>query len=265
MATQNIDMMIDSEDSHAPSEIHRDSAPCNMSQTTGVIRALHQCHDSEDNEDEPFSPDAKRIALMRNRAPESDETTRCVEKLTEGTSSAVKPAADLVVAFYNIGWNKERFWARNHHEQEEFLSRDIRTALAEYVADLVLLSECGVIGEGFDSTLWLPMLHRICHSHYQGPLYEITCHSHYTCIVNTRSVEVTQRPSLRGPMTAHPDHEFRMCQHLAVKLKDTTTSQLTSSAFTHRLQRSVHDILGCTNTSINGWQRHHNKCRHHRR
>ena len=54
MATENIDMMIDSEEGHAPSEIHRDSAPCNMCHTTGVIRALHQCHDSEDNEDEPF-------------------------------------------------------------------------------------------------------------------------------------------------------------------------------------------------------------------
>lgn len=52
---------------------------------------------------------------MRNRAPESDETTLSVEKLTESTSSAVKPAADLIVAFYNIGWNRECFWAPNHH------------------------------------------------------------------------------------------------------------------------------------------------------
>ena len=90
--------MIDSEESHAPSAIHRDSAPCNISHTTEAIRALHQRHDSQDHEDEPFSVGSRRIALMQSRAPEPDETTRCAEKLTEGTSSAVKPAADLVVA-----------------------------------------------------------------------------------------------------------------------------------------------------------------------
>ena len=79
-------------------------------------------------------------------------------------------------AFYNISWQNSRF--EHHHRHEQMLTADIRTALGDFQADAVLLSECGEIGIGLDATKWLEMLRRICSSDFA------VCHqSHYTSIV----------------------------------------------------------------------------------
>ena len=91
--------------------------------------------------------------------------------------SADKPDMHCVVVFYNITWDNGRFKSNARHH-EKTLSDDIRIALEEYCADVVLLSECGYIGEGLKAKLWLPMIRRIC-----GPGFSVTFQSHYTSIV----------------------------------------------------------------------------------
>ena len=121
---------------------------------------------------------------------------------------------DGIVAFYNIGWDSERLKEQSKHE--ETLSQDLRTALFDFNADLVLLSECGKIVEGLDETLWLPMLRRIC-----GPGFTVRHQSHYTSIVGVATMKVTQQPTLKGPLSSLPGHEYRMCQHLQVVMNDS--------------------------------------------
>ena len=128
------------------------------------------------------------------------------------SSSAAKPAMDCIVAFYNINWDKGRFEKPEKHELS--LAADILTALDDFSADLVLLSECGEVGIGLDPEQWLPMIGRIC-----GPGFAVTHQSHYTSIVRKDTMEVTAEPSLQGPLTILPNHEYRMCQHLQVVVK----------------------------------------------
>jgi len=128
------------------------------------------------------------------------------------SSSAAKPAMDCIVAFYNINWDKGRFEKPEKHELS--LAADILTALDDFSADLVLLSECGEVGIGLDPEQWLPMIGRIC-----GPGFAVTHQSHYTSIVRKDTMEATAEPSLQGPLTILPNHEYRMCQHLQVVVK----------------------------------------------
>ena len=83
------------------------------------------------------------------------------------SSSSAKPAMDCIVAFYNITWDKGRFEKPEKHELS--LAADILTALDDFSADLVLLSECGEVGIGLDPEQWLPMIGRIC-----GPGFAVT-------------------------------------------------------------------------------------------
>ena len=129
-----------------------------------------------------------------------------------GSSSAAKPAMDCIVAFYNINWDKGRFEIPEKHELS--LAADILTALDDFSADLVLLSECGEVGIGLDPEQWLPMIGRIC-----GPGFAVTHQSHYTSIVRKDTMEVTAEPSLQETLTILPNHEYRMCQHLQVVVK----------------------------------------------
>ena len=119
------------------------------------------------------------------------------------SSSAGKPAMECIVAFYNINWDKGRFEIPEKHELS--LAADILTALDDFSADLVLLSECGEIGIGLLDS-WLPMIRRIC-----GPGFAVTHQSHYTSIVRKDTMEVTAEPSLQGPLTILPNREFWMC------------------------------------------------------
>ena len=54
----------------------------------------------------------------------------------------------MLISLTFIAWDKYRF--NNIHKHEETLATDIRIALADFDADLVLLSECGEIDEGLD-------------------------------------------------------------------------------------------------------------------
>ena len=101
------------------------------------------------------------------------------------------------------------------------LEKDIRTALNTFEADIVLLSECGEIEKGLDATLWLPMLRNIC-----GPGFYIQHQSHYTSIIRLATIEVTAGPSLQGPLTTMPGHEYRMCQHLQVVIKGSAAKPI---------------------------------------
>ena len=126
-----------------------------------------------------------------------------------GSSSATKEPMECSVAFYNITWDKGRFEKPKKHELS--LAADILTALDDFSADLVLLSECGEVGIGLDPKLWLPMIRRIC-----GSSYAVTHQSHYTSIVRKATMEVTKQPSLKGPLPTLANHEYRMRQHLQV-------------------------------------------------
>ena len=128
-----------------------------------------------------------------------------------GSSSATKEPMDCSVAFYNITWDKGCF---NNFKHELSLRSDIRTALDEYSVDVLLFSECGEVGIGLDPEQWLPMIGRIC-----GPGFAVTHQSHYTSIVRKDTMELTAEPSLQGPLTILPNHEYRMCQHLQVVVK----------------------------------------------
>ena len=61
---------------------------------------------------------------------------------------------------------------------------DLRKALEEINADVVLLPECGEIGIGLDQDLWLTLLSGIC-----GPGFKVTHQSHYTSIVRSATME----------------------------------------------------------------------------
>ena len=126
--------------------------------------------------------------------------------------SAAKPDMTLVVAFYNLTWDNGRFKQEKKHERT--LGADIRAALEEFNADVLLLSECGEIGEGLTTMLWLPMLRRIC-----GPGFDIRHQSHYTSIIRLSTIDMKVEPSLQGPLTTLRNHEYRKCQHLQVVLK----------------------------------------------
>ena len=128
-----------------------------------------------------------------------------------GSSSATQEPMDCSVAYYNITWDKGRFKNAKH---ELSLSADILMALDEFSVDVLLLSECGEVGIGLDPKQWLPMIRHIC-----GPGYAVTHQSHYTSIIRKDTMEVTAEPSLQGPFTILPNHEYRMCQHLQVVVK----------------------------------------------
>ena len=131
---------------------------------------------------------------------------------TMSVSSAAKPDVPCVVVFYNITWDNGRFKHQNKHERT--LEADIRAALDEFNADVLLLSECGEVGIGLTVSLWMSMLRRIC-----GPGFEITHQSHYTSIIRISTIDIKVAPSLQGPLTTLPNHAYRMCQHVQVFLK----------------------------------------------
>jgi len=124
-----------------------------------------------------------------------------------------------VIAFYNIGWTTSRFNRLQQHERT--LTADLRTALAHMMADVVLLCECGEIEEGLPREEWLAMLGRIC-----GPGFAVEHQSHYTSIVRQETMEVTQQPTLWGPLTFVRGHEYRKCQYLQVRVKDSAAKPI---------------------------------------
>ena len=133
-------------------------------------------------------------------------------------SNAEKLATvDLVVASYNITWDNGRLSFGHWHQHVLNLEADLRTAIDIYHADLVLLQECGEIEQGLDAKPWLSLLRKIC-----GPDYVATHQSHFTSIVKA-TVVVLAGPSLQGPLTTWPGHEYRMCQHMKVDLKGNSS------------------------------------------
>ena len=111
--------------------------------------------------------------------------------------SAVKPAMAFstgvcgVVAFYNITWDSGRFKKK---QDEDSLAQDLQKALNEFMADLVLLSECGEIGVGLPRKKWVSMIRDVCGSGF------LVCHqSHYTSIVRLATLKVTK------------DHRQKLC------------------------------------------------------
>ena len=137
----------------------------------------------------------------------------------QGASDNAMEKMHAVIAFYNITWDNSRFNQQTKHENT--LSNDLRAALDDFNADAVLLSECGQINYGLTPSLFLPMLRGIC-----GTGFHISHQSHYTSIVRESTMEITVEPSLKGPLTTHPGHEFRMCQHLQVRVKDSVAKPI---------------------------------------
>ncbi len=122
--------------------------------------------------------------------------------------SAAQPA--LLVAWYNVSWASSRFHnAFTRHE--ETLTADLLTAFYVKDVDVVLLCECGTVGESLGQQ-WTKLVHRCC-----GTGFRVWHQSHYTGIVRDATVEVLQEPSLQGNLVAQPGQEFRMCQHLRVR------------------------------------------------
>ena len=91
---------------------------------------------------------------------------------------------------YRLCCRNSRF--RNQYKHERTLGADIRAALDEFNTDVLLLSECGEVGEGLRTDKWLPMVRGIC-----GPGFDVQHQGHYTS-------------------TDLRHHEYRMCQHLQV-------------------------------------------------
>ena len=133
--------------------------------------------------------------------------------------SAAKPDMHCVIAFYNIGWDNNRFKRQKRHEKT--LAEDIQSALEDFNADVLLLSECGEIGIGLYSKHWDPMIRRI-----GGPGFHVTHQGHYTSIVKLATMQITAEPSLLGPLTTFRGHEYRKCQHLQVVLKDSVAKPI---------------------------------------
>ena len=134
-----------------------------------------------------------------------------VEMEESGVDKPAKDPGDLVVAWYNITWERGQI---NSARYERLLQRDLQFAFRVIEADIVLLSECGEIDEGLPEKRWLAMLRDIC-----GNDCDITHHSHYTAIVKKTTVTVIEGPMLSGPMTSLPNHRYRKCQYLQVKPK----------------------------------------------
>ena len=120
--------------------------------------------------------------------------------------SSLAKLDDCTVAFYNIGWvNNDRLTGRRRLEHEETLREDIHAALHQFGADVVLLSECGVIGDGLDQNLWMAMINRIC-----GFGHVVEHQSHYTSIVKRATMTIIKAPSLQGPLTTLSNYSYRM-------------------------------------------------------
>ena len=130
------------------------------------------------------------------------------EELTRTEASAAKPDVVAVFAFYNVRWHLSRFNRVGKHKAT--LAADLREALEDKCADVVLLSECGEIGVGLGKQ-WLELVRSIC-----GPGFLVTHDSHYTSIVREQTVEVLDGPTLRGPLAR--GQQWRMCQHLRVRV-----------------------------------------------
>ena len=122
--------------------------------------------------------------------------------------SSVAKLEDCTVAFYNIGWVNDRLTGRRRLEHEDTL---LEEALHQFGADVVLLSECGEIGNGLDRNLWMAMINRIF-----GFGYAVEHQSHYTSIVKRATMTIIRAPSLQGPLTTLSIHSYRTCQHLQV-------------------------------------------------
>ena len=122
-------------------------------------------------------------------------------------------------AWYSIGWQENRFNRLRTHERT--LTRDLREAIDEHHADVIFLSECGEIGIGFPGDRWLALLRRCV-----GPGFTIVHQSHYTSIVRFATVDVEEGPTLVGPLTRHPEHDYRTCQHLRVAMKGSAAKPI---------------------------------------
>ena len=148
-----------------------------------------------------------------------------------------------VFAWYNIGWQASRF--NNQSKHERTLAEDLTEAIDELHADVILLSECGEVGCGLTESTWLPLLRRVV-----GPGFAIRHQGHYTSIVRLATVAVEQGPTLVGPLTSIREHEYRKCQHLRVRMKDSAAKPIdlynvhSPSSKRHPLTASVRaDIL----------------------
>ena len=131
-------------------------------------------------------------------------------------SSDAAPPTYAVFAWNNGGWLDSRFSKPKKHE--ETLYKDLRVAMGTKAADTILFCECGDIGDGLGHK-WLEMVRRCC-----GPGFVVTHQSHYTSIVRKSTVEVLEGPSLKGPLCR--EHDYRMCQHLKVRLRDSAAKPI---------------------------------------
>ena len=92
-------------------------------------------------------------------SPDVLQQTGSAAKPALSEDSAAKPVTAGVFAWYNIGWQTNRFNKLNKHE--ETLTRDLWEALEEKSADVVLLCECGEIGVGLGEP-WIMLVRRCC-------------------------------------------------------------------------------------------------------
>ena len=139
--------------------------------------------------------------------------------IEQDTGLEVIMEQQVVIAFYNIGWMSTRL--NNLKKHSATLNEDLREAIDDMDADVICLCECGEIGIGLDPTKWLEAIRNIC-----GMGFAIFQHSHYTVIVKMETMEIVQKPTLRGPMTPAQGHEYRKCQHLQVKVKDSAANPI---------------------------------------
>ena len=79
----------------------------------------------------------------------------------------------MLVAFYNITWDKGKMVGKYSPKHEQVLANDLHRALHEHNADAVMLSECGAIGVGLEDYNWTAIIEKIC-----GPGFAIKHQSH---------------------------------------------------------------------------------------
>ena len=115
--------------------------------------------------------------------------------------------------------------------------------------DVLLLWECGEVGIGLNPKLWDPMIRRIC-----GPGFSVTHQGHYTSIVKLATMQITAEPSLQGPLTTWVGHEYRMCQHLQVALKDSVAKPI-DIYNVHSPASKKHPLIATVRQDILKWFR----------
>ena len=157
-------------------------------------------------------------------------------------------------AWYNIGFQDTQLGQDRWHQ---CLEADLKELFMTHYADVVLLSECGEVGDGLGSE-WNRMMDAFCEQ--MRPNYNIRFWSegHYTTLVDTEAIVVLDNPHLVSLRVR--DAPYRQAQHLVVEPRDGKPVVLYNvhcpasrrHPFQPQARREVVQwILNCANKGLN--------------